>query len=144
MRYFCVGAVLVALTSPAAIAQPAAASDRTVQYYTDNPYVRERVLQQCYNDPGHLRNNPDCVNAKKGDIADAAKQGAGTFFHGKVPSPEYFSWDHQGRSQVLASCRHMTPAQKAKYSPNCEDAEASIEADQRRATGSLPPVPAPR
>lgn len=122
----------------------AAESDRTVTYYANNPYVREKVLQQCYDDPGHLQFNPDCVNAKKGDIMDAARKGAGMFFHGKVPSPEYYSWDHQQRAATLGICRKMTAARRAAYGNRCEDAEASIKADQQHVSGSLPQVPTVR
>ena len=116
-------------------------SSRTVTYYANNPYVREKVLKQCYDDPGHLAFNPDCVNAKKGDIADAVKKRSGLFFHGQVPSPDYYSWDHQQRAAALGICRHMTAARRASYGHTCEDAEASIEADQRRVSGVLPPAP---
>lgn len=132
----------VVIAAPALGWGQAAEPDRTVTYYANNPYVREKVLQQCYEDPGHLQFNPDCVNAKKGDIMDAARRGAGTFFHGKVPSPEYYSWDHQQRAATLGICRHMTASQKASYGGRCEAAEASIEIDQRHESGSLPQAPA--
>ena len=132
-------AIIVAV-APALAWGQAAESDRTVTYYANNPYVREKVLQQCSNDPGHLQFNPDCVNAKKGDIMDAARKGASMFFHGQVPSPEYFSWNHQARSQVLATCRNITAQRRASYGTYCDAAEASIESDQRRVTGSLPQV----
>ncbi len=141
MRYFYISAALVAFAAPPAIAQPTPASDRTVQYYTSNPYVREKVLEQCYDHPLHLQSNPDCVNAKKGEVADVGKADQNLFFHGKVPSPEYYSWDHGQRGHALAICHHMSAAQKAAYGGRCEAAEASLENDQRQATGSLPTAP---
>ncbi len=135
---------IIAASATLAHAQPAAESDRTVTYYANNPYVREKVLQQCYDDPGHLQFNADCVNAKKGDIADAARKGAGMFYHGPVPSPGYYSWDHEQRAATLGICRKMTAARKAGYGHRCEDAEASIEADQQHVGGSLPQVPTVR
>jgi hypothetical protein len=141
MKYFYVAAALVAFAAPPAIAQPAPASDRTVQYYTNNPYVREKVLEQCYDAPLRLQNNPDCLSAKKGEIADEVKKGSDLFFHGKVPSPEYYSWDHQQRAAALAICHRMTAAQKAAYGGRCEAADASLANDQRQATGSLPLAP---
>ena len=91
-----------------------------------------------------LQFNPDCVNAKKGDIMDAARKGAGMFFHGQVPSPEYYSWNHQQRTATLGICRKMTAVRRAAYGHRCEDAETSIEADQQHVSGSLPQVPAVR
>jgi hypothetical protein len=132
--------IALLLVPSLAAAQPAPEGQRTVSYYRDNPYVREKVLEQCANDPGHLQFNPDCVNAKKGDIADAARKGEGMFFKGKVPSPEYFSWNHQARSQVLTTCRNITPQRRASYGTFCDAAQASIESDQRRQTGTLPQV----
>jgi hypothetical protein len=38
----------------------------------------------------------------------------------------------------------MTAARKAGYGHRCEDAEASIEADQQHVSGSLPQVPTVR
>jgi hypothetical protein len=144
MKLFLLPLAAIAVSATLAHAQPAAESDRTVTYYANNPYVREKVLQQCADDPGHLQFNPDCVNAKKGDIADAARKGAGMFYHGQVPSPGYFSWDHEQRAATLGICRKMKPSQKVRYGGACEDAEASIEADQKHASGTLPQVPTVR
>jgi hypothetical protein len=144
MKSLLIPMAAIAVSATLAHAQPAAESDRTLTYYANNPYVREKILQQCANDPDHLQFNPDCVNAKKGDIADAARKGAGMFYQGQVPSPGYYSWDHQQRAATLGICRKMTASQKARYGHRCEDAQASIETDQQHASGTLPPIPTVR
>lgn len=34
-----------------------------VQYYRDNAEIRISTIEECKNNPGELRNNPNCVNA---------------------------------------------------------------------------------
>lgn len=36
---------------------------RTVAYFLEHPDEHDAVKRQCKNDPGALRNTPDCVNA---------------------------------------------------------------------------------
>lgn len=40
-----------------------AASPRTVAFFLAHPDEHEAVKRRCKNDPGALRNTPDCVNA---------------------------------------------------------------------------------
>ncbi len=39
------------------------ASPRTVAFFLAHPNEHEAVKRQCKNDPGALRNTPDCLNA---------------------------------------------------------------------------------
>lgn len=45
----------------------AAVARRTVEDYRADKPLREEVFQKCANDPGTLRNTPDCVNAREAE-----------------------------------------------------------------------------
>jgi hypothetical protein len=45
---------------------------KTVEYYTAHPAERDKVVAACRNNPGQLKDDPDCVNAN-----DSAIQGWG-------------------------------------------------------------------
>lgn len=45
-------------------------SEYTVDYYTAHPQEREAKLVQCANDPGALRNDALCVNARQAGLID--------------------------------------------------------------------------
>lgn len=36
-----------------------------VQYYIDNKAERKAKLKECRNDPGTLKDNPNCINAEQ-------------------------------------------------------------------------------
>ena len=65
--------------------------DRTISWYIQHTTERKARIQVCDNDPGHLANDPDCINAKKADNqagvndfkqgVDNTVQGAADFFH---------------------------------------------------------------
>lgn len=123
--------------APATAQQEAAARDgRTVEWYGRNPYLRMRVLDQCANDPGRLRNHPDCINAQRADLADAARRLLGDY-QGSPNSPEWFSHHPEIRKGVIGRCRHMKDAE-ARRQYYCEQARQSIINDQLRLTGRLP------
>jgi hypothetical protein len=48
------------------------AEPKTVAYYTANPAERDKVIAECKNNPGKLKDDPDCINAN-----DSAIQGWG-------------------------------------------------------------------
>lgn len=51
----------------AAIATHALAdTERTSHWYANHLQEMNSVLTRCHNDPGHLRGNPDCINAEQG------------------------------------------------------------------------------
>ena len=53
-------AVITAACNPAPPAPPA---PKTVAYYTEHIAERDARIAVCKNDPGTLKNDPDCVNA---------------------------------------------------------------------------------
>lgn len=121
-------------------AAPAAAQEvregRTVDWYGRNPYLRMTVLDQCRNDPGRLQRHPDCINAQRADLADAARQLSGTYT-GSPDTPEWFSHHPSIRRTVLGLCRNMDAEAKRRYG-TCEPARQSVIDDQLRLTGRLP------
>ena len=38
---------------------------KTVQWYTEHPQERAEQLKICANNPGQLKNDPNCINAKQ-------------------------------------------------------------------------------
>ncbi len=61
---------------------------KTVAYYTANPAERDKVVAECKNNPGKLKDDPDCINAN-----DSVIQGWGkaklppVTFSPKPPAP---------------------------------------------------------
>jgi hypothetical protein len=63
----------------------------TISWYMAYTDARKATIARCDNDPGHLSNDPDCINAKKADNQvglnnfkgglDNTVQGAADFFH---------------------------------------------------------------
>jgi hypothetical protein len=137
MRTLLASLFLTMALSGAAAAQSDARDGRTVDWYGRNPYVRMRVLDQCRNDPGRLRNHPDCINAQRADLADAGNRLTGTY-QGSPNTPEWFAHHPDIRRTVLGLCRNMNADAKRQYGA-CEPARQSIVNDQLRLTGRLPP-----
>lgn len=54
-------ASLILVATGATVAQ---AAPRDVAYYTANPAIRKKTIEQCLNDPGRRGQTPDCINAK--------------------------------------------------------------------------------
>ena len=91
---------------------------RTVQWYAAHPAERERTRRACLNDPGHLEQTPDCINAKRGELeaatqANRNRPSAGGGFLGPM-SPEYWASHPDERALQLAYCRRMTPEHQAE------------------------------
>jgi hypothetical protein len=90
MRTFLLGTVILFAGLPAAHALEG--YDHAIDWYMANDDARKTVIATCDNDPGHLANDPDCINAKKADNQvgvdnvkrgmDNTVQGAADFFHG--------------------------------------------------------------
>lgn len=137
MRTLLASLLLTTALSGAAAAQADARDGRTVDWYGRNPYARMTVLDQCRNDPGRLRNHPDCINAQRADLADAGNRLTGTY-RGSPDTPEWFSYNPEVRRTVLGLCRNMNAEAKRQYGL-CEPARQSIINDQLRLTGRLPP-----
>ncbi|MFA4626403.1 EexN family lipoprotein [Xanthomonas perforans] len=51
--------------------QAHAATPKTVSYYSEHGEERKVVLSRCRDNPGELRETPDCVNAEKADANKA-------------------------------------------------------------------------
>lgn len=47
--------------------QAPAATPKTVTYYDEHDGERKAVLARCRDNPGQLRDTPDCVNAERAD-----------------------------------------------------------------------------
>ncbi len=128
--------LLSSALSGAAAEQASARNERTVDWYGRNPYARMTVLDQCRNDPGRLRNHPDCINALRADLADASRQQT-SIYQGSPDTPEWFSHNPHVRRTVLGACRNMNAAARQRYG-TCEPARQSVINDQLRLTGRLP------
>jgi hypothetical protein len=59
-------AALISLTAPAL------AEDHTASWYAAHPADMNAVLNACRDDPGHLKNDPNCANADQGEYDKAA------------------------------------------------------------------------
>jgi hypothetical protein len=135
MRGLAASFLAVALGALPAAAQEAR-DGRTVEWYGRNPYMRMTVLDQCRNDPGRLRNHPDCINAQRADLADASRRLTGTY-QCSPNTPEWFSHHPDMRRTALGACRNMNAEARRQYGL-CEPARQSIVNDQLRLTGRLP------
>ncbi len=47
--------------------QALAVTPKTVAYYSEHDEERKVALSRCRDNPGELRNTPDCVNAERAD-----------------------------------------------------------------------------
>jgi hypothetical protein len=98
---------------------------RTVEWYAAHPAERAKVRSACLNDPGHYRNNPDCINAQRGDLSAAAataRQHAGDL--SSPSSPEYWTKRPNERRFKLAYCGRMNAQQQA--AADCGAARQSL------------------
>ncbi|MCE4551929.1 EexN family lipoprotein [Xanthomonas hortorum] len=63
---------LAALTCGLALTSQAHAdAPKTVTYYAEHNDERKTVLTRCRDNPGELRETPDCVNAERADAKKA-------------------------------------------------------------------------
>lgn len=120
MTRVCTVQILALLLAPAFLAVPAKAdsfppeSQRTVAWYQAHPDARDKIRRYCLNDPGHLQQMPDCINAARADLAAAAantRQQAGDM--SSPYSPAYWSARPNERAFRLSYCARMTAQQKA-------------------------------
>jgi hypothetical protein len=47
-------------------------SAKTVEWYTNNKAERNRALKKCNNNPGKLKDDPDCINASRSAAKDSS------------------------------------------------------------------------
>lgn len=60
------------------LAAPAMAEDHTASWYAAHPAQMNAVLNACRDDPGHLKNDPNCANADQGEYDKAANDAEAT------------------------------------------------------------------
>jgi len=108
----------LALSSASALegsAQQTRGAERTVTWYADHPDVMARVLGLCRNDPGHGRDNPDCINADQAQILVAEREARAHIGDLTPPSsPRYWAARPQERAEKLADCARMRPEDRAR------------------------------
>src|SRR5690606_7587423 len=100
---------------------------KTVSWYAAHQQARAQMQLRCMDDPGHLRNTPDCINAQRGAIEAAAQR-----FKQRLPEMdprkvEFWSADPQTRYNTLLICRN-TP-----QFANCDVARRSLEIEAGKA-----------
>lgn len=136
-----VGIVAVALLLSTAV--PAKAQllppedQRTVEWYRTHPAERAQVRRLCLNDPGHLAMSPDCINAKRGDLAavagptrrDATGRNTTGIDMSDPDTPEYWTRRPDDRTFKLGYCKRMTPENQARA--KCHIPQQSLLMEQQ-------------
>lgn len=80
LRTIAIAALVVLLLVPNIITHKAHAEAlppedrRTANWYASHPSFMRQLLVTCRDDPGHGALNPDCVNAKHGEMIEAETQ----------------------------------------------------------------------
>ena len=102
-----------------------AQTTRTATWYADRPAEMARTLESCRDNPGHLRNTPDCINAHQAQYVVAERQARlqpgwdqpdrprpGDL---TPPSnPRYWADRPVERRRHLLYCSRMQPAEQAR------------------------------
>lgn len=115
--------VLLALTlaaGPAAAQGSPAAGPRTVSWYADHPQARAQVQLACFDDPGRLGRDPDCVNAQQASVEVALREARSRTGTMDPNDPAYWSNDPESRRGQLIMCR------KDPNLSNCDAAKRSL------------------
>ena len=61
------------LAAAALVAACSQKEPKTVAYYSANPAERDQVVAECKNNPGKLKDDPDCINANDSAIQSWGK-----------------------------------------------------------------------
>ena len=123
----------LAVTVPAWSQSAPPEGQRTVDFYVQHPSIRARVDRACLNDPGHLRDSPDCWNAHRANLEDAARKAHVADENASDPrTAAYWTARPNERRFKLSYCRHMTPDAAARAL--CLPAEQSFVAEQSTAS----------
>jgi len=107
-------------------------SGHTVKWFADNPRERARVELRCIDDPGHLGNTPDCINAKQARaelsyrLMIQSAQGKGPRY--RASEPRYWSHNPDERVDRLNLCRTNIPS-TSKAALYCDVARTSLVTD---------------
>lgn len=97
-------ALALATGSAAAQGSPAA-EPRTVSWYADHPQARAQVQLACFDDPGRLGRDPDCVNAQQGSVEAALREARSRTGTMDPNDPAFWSGDPENRLSQLMMCR---------------------------------------
>lgn len=126
VRSVALSVLSLTFAAPACAQSAVPESQRTVEFYVQNPSIRARVDRACLNDPGHLRNSPDCWNAHRANLEESvrkARQNDGDTSDPRTPA--YWTARPNERRFTLAMCGHMTPEHQQEDSA-CAPAAASL------------------
>ena len=132
---------LLSIATPAKAQLLPPENQRTVEWYRTHPTERAQVRRLCLNDPGRLAMSPDCINAKRGDLAaiagpirrDPTSRDTTGIDMSDPDTPEYWTRRPANRAHMLAYCNRMTPAQAARAT--CRPAQQSLLMEQQRGLG---------
>lgn len=80
-------------------------ASRTVSWYAANDRARAQMQLKCIDDPGHLMNTPDCVNAQQAGVEAAYQRMRGRFPPNDPSKTAFWSADPNNRKSQLLMCR---------------------------------------
>jgi len=109
-------APVVAAEHPAATPPP-----KTVTWYANNRAARARRQLACLDDPGQLRNTPDCINAESASATVALRDNQRRIGELDARKPAFWSEDPHARHNWLLLCRRNPQL------TNCDAARRSLE-----------------
>lgn len=111
---------LALAAGPAAAQGSAAAEPHTVSWYADHPQARAQVQLACFDDPGRLGRDPDCVNAQQASVEVALRQARSRTGTMDPNDPAFWSNDPESRRGQLIMCR------RDPNLSNCDAAKRSL------------------
>lgn len=126
-RHLLPAALALALTSLMPVPAGAAGEPRSVSWYADHPQERAQVQLACFDDPGQLGRDPDCLNAQKASVEVALRQARARTGTMDPNDPEFWSNSPENRKSKLIMCRR-TPTLD-----HCEAARRSLLIEAGRA-----------
>ena len=109
-------ALTVLIPAPSGVA----AAPRSVGWYADHPQERAQVQLACFDDPGRLGRDPDCVNAQQASVEVALRQARARTGTMDPNDPAFWSNSPENRKSQLIMCRR-TPTLD-----HCEAARRSL------------------
>lgn len=96
---------LALAAGPAAAQGSPAAEPRTVSWYADHPQARAQVQLACFDDPGRLGRDPDCINAQQASVEVALREARSRTGTMDPNDPAFWSNDPENRLSQLMMCR---------------------------------------
>lgn len=98
-------ALALGAVGPAMAQGPSATPPRTVSWYADNPQARAQVQLACFDDPGRLGRDPDCINAQQASVEVALREARSRTGTMDPNDPAFWSSDPENRQSKLILCR---------------------------------------